>query len=171
MALGVNVVAQVILFRLRRGAQFTRSIVEGGWIGAMVGLGVGLVCTSRVPAGQLLSSLAASAFTYLALSYCYYHFVQLGQTSIRIRIYMEIASSPQGLTIEELAGRYDGNVLLQMRLKRLIESRDITQREGRFFVGRSRFVRVAAMIYAARRLVLGGKVDRDNGCPPLRSQD
>jgi len=156
-ALAMNVIIQILVFRLRRGARYFRSIVEGFLAGAFAFV----IFEAAFALGHfsLIDILTRALFVdfpiYLALSYCAYSFIQLGQTSIRIRMYSEIASSPDGINVNELKREYDDNALMQARLRRLIESGDIVQSGGRYSVGRKRFLYISNILFAAKLLLLG----------------
>jgi hypothetical protein len=156
-ALAFNVIIQVLAFRLRRGAGFFRSIVEGFAAGllAFVFFEVALFPGSGAPGPYLELVLLVNLPIYAALSYCAYNFIQLGQTSIRIRIYTEIALNPSGVSVEEMKREYDEKALLQGRLHRLVESGDLVETDGRYVVGRTRFLRAAQILVAAKRILLG----------------
>jgi len=76
---------------------------------------------------------------YICLAYCYYSFVQLGQTSIRIRLYAEIASKPDGLSAEEVASEYSDDSLVAVRIQRLVESGDLIEKNGAFLSAEDAF--------------------------------
>lgn len=158
-ALAINMTVQIVGLRLRRGSHFFRSVVEGFFLG---GLGfliieVLLIIDDQTQGDSVTTALLVNLPTYLALSYCYYSFVQLGQTSIRLRMYSEIASRATGVTIEEMEREYDENALTDMRLQRLIESGDILEKNGRYFIGRRRLLLVVHIIFAAKHIFLGKK--------------
>ncbi len=157
LALAANVVAQVLLVRLRKGAHFLRSVVEGCLAGA--GLLVVLEGTRLFFQGISLETLAltllVNAPAYLALSYCYFNFVNLGQSSVRIRIYARIAEAPAGLLMEEIAREYNESALLQLRLHRLNESGDMVEKNGVFHTNRRRLVWIAAVIFKIKQFLLG----------------
>jgi len=158
-ALAINMAVQIVGFRLRRGCHFFRSVVEGFFLG---GVGLLIIEALLIIADQTRGDSVAMALlvnlpTYLALSYCYYSFVQLGQTSIRLRMYSEIASRASGVTIEEMEREYDESALTDMRLRRLIESGDILEKDGRYFIGRRRLLVVVHIIFAAKHILLGKK--------------
>ena len=157
LALGVNVITQVLVFRATRGAHYFRSIVQGVAAGALfLVLFEALLAAGTGSSRDLMAvALLVHAPTYLALSYCAYNFIQLGQSSIRIRMYAEIASEPSGVSVEEMKREYDDQAMMQARLRRLIESGDIVEKEGRYFVGRRRLVGISDIIVAAKRLLLG----------------
>jgi hypothetical protein len=157
LALAVNVIVQVVAFRLRRGAHFFRSIVEGFLSGAVV---FAILEAALAPGGDsfkeyMVVAILVNAPIYLALSYCAYNFIQLGQTSIRIRMYSEIAAKPSGASVEEMKREYDDKALMQARLRRLIESGDIIEKNGRYIVGRKRFLHISNVLFAVKRILLG----------------
>ena len=163
-ALAINMAVQIVGLRLRRGSHFFRSVVEGFFLG---GLGLLIIETPLIMGDQTRDDSVAMALlvnlpTYLALSYCYYSFVQLGQTSIRLRMYSEIASRATGVTLEEMEQEYDESALTNMRLQRLIESGDILEKDGRYFIGRRRLLLVVHIILAAKHILLGKKGEFDS---------
>jgi hypothetical protein len=164
-ALAVNVVAQVLLVRLQRGRHFLRAQTGGILVGGIALIVFDIFAVTRFDtAGETLAlSLLINIPTYLALSYCFFNFVNLGQTSIRIRIYSEIAAYPNGMPTEEIAREYQDDVLMRVRLQRLVESGDVVQKCDRYFVGRTRLVRLGNLIFAAKRFVLGKASEFDTG--------
>jgi len=156
-ALGCNVMVQIIRFRLARGTHFIESIISG-FLAGLVALAL-LEITRYTLSGAGChvedDALFIHVPTYIALSYCFYNFAQLGQTSIRIRLYVEIAEAEQGLGVSEINRLYNDESLMKARFARLIESRDIVERQGRFVIGRRRLLPVAKIIFAAKTLLLG----------------
>lgn len=156
-ALAVNVVAQIALVRLARGAHFLRSAAGGFFVG-LLALGLmeaWLIASQALAVESWAKALLVSAPTYVGLSYCFFNFINLGQSSIRIRLYSEIAAVPGGVSVEQMAREYNEDALLHARLQRLTESGDIVEREGRYFVGRRRLVPVAAIIFGLKAFILG----------------
>jgi hypothetical protein len=154
-ALGVNVVAQVLIVRSRRGTKFFRSIVEGCVIG-LVALVMGdcyILRNAATP--ELVVMLLVNTSIYLGLSYCYYAVASLGHASIRVRLYSEIAGAESGKSMAELGSLYREDTLIQLRLDRLTRSGDLAENCGRYFIGRTRLLTVANIIFAAKRMVLG----------------
>jgi hypothetical protein len=159
VALAINMAVQITAFRRRRGSHFFRSVVEGVCFGGLALLVIEalLIIRGQTWGYGVAVILLVSMPTYLALSYCYYSFVQLGQTSIRLRLYSEIASRESGVTIEEMEREYEQSSLTHMRLQRLIESGDIVEKDGRYLIGRRKLLLVANIIFAAKHLLLGKK--------------
>ena len=157
LALAVNVLGQIVLLRSSRGSHFLRSIV-GGFLAGLIALGLLDLVAIRIYGlshDTLMLAFVVNTLTYGALSYCYFNFVNLGQSSIRIRLYAEIAASGQGVSIAEMAREYNEEALMKMRLQRLRESGDIVEKDGRYFVGRSRLVFIGHVIFGAKRFILG----------------
>lgn len=155
----INVAAQILLFRFRRGTQYFRSIIEAFLLGALALLAAEAFCVADSNAGidRLVLALAVNFPIYICLSFCYYSFVQLGQTSIRIRMYTEIALRSSGVMIAEIEEEYNEVALTEVRLQRLKESGDMLERDGRYFIGRRRLLFVENIIFASKRLLLGKK--------------
>jgi hypothetical protein len=154
-ALGVNVVAQVMIVRGRGGTRFFRSIVEGFFTGLpALALGEFLALRSAGSPG-LIVSVIVNPSIYVGLSYCYYAVASLGHASIRIRMYSEIAAEKGGKSMVELEELYREDTLIQLRLDRLTKSGDLAQQGGRYFVARTRLLTVANIIFAAKRILLG----------------
>jgi hypothetical protein len=155
-ALAVNVLGQIVVFRLQHGSHFLRSIVLGFLQG-----GVALMIAQCVyPPGSdsfeaWSKALLVNLPCYAALSYCFFTFANLGQSSIRIRIYARVAARADGVSVAEIARDYNEVMLMEMRVQRLVESGDLLLRGGRYFLGRNRFVPIAKVIFRIKRLILG----------------
>jgi len=152
----VNLIVQVFSFRYWKGSNYFLTI--------MLGFGVGLAAFvvmetlflwEDFSTDHLLTALLVNTPIYICLAYCYYSFVQLGQTSIRIRLYAEIASKTDGLSAEEVAREYSDDSLVAVRIQRLVESGDLIDRNGAFFIGRSRLPLIGDILFAAKRFLLG----------------
>ena len=158
-AMVVNVAAQIILFRIRRGTRFFRSIIEGVLFGgiALVACEAFLVASNNAMADRLFLAVAVNLPIFLCLSYCYFTFAQMGQASIRIRLYTEIASRTEGVAVSEIEREYDETALTELRLHRLIESGEIVTRSGSYFIGQGRLPLIANIIFAAKYFLLRKK--------------
>lgn len=153
-ALAVNVLAQIALVRLSRGTHFLRS-AAGGFGAGLLALALFEVWLISNSGETWDKALLVSLPSYVALSYCFFNFINLGQSSIRIRLYSEIATAPDGVSVEQMTREYNEDALLHARLQRLTESGDIVERDGRYFVGRRRLVPVAAIIFGLKAFILG----------------
>jgi len=166
LAVLLNLIVQVLSFRHWKGSNYFLTII--------LGLGVGLAgfvvvetlfLWQAFSADHLFTALLVNPPIYICLSYCFYNFVQLGQTSIRIRLYAEIASTPDGLCVEEVVREYSDDSLVAVRIHRLVESGDLKDQNGAFFIGRGRLPLIGNILFAAKRFLLGktSEFDHSNG--------
>jgi hypothetical protein len=151
-----NLIVQVVSYRHWRGSQYFLSIISGFAAGLVVFALLEIAVLWKEPSSdQIFMALFVDAPTYAALAYCYYNFVQLGQSSVRIRLYTEISACTDGLAVEEVARQYADDALVRVRLQRLVESGDVRQVDDRYFAGRRRLVAISKMMFLAKRLLLG----------------
>jgi hypothetical protein len=166
LAVLMNLIIQVLSFRYWKGSNYFLTIILGFGAGltAFV-LMETLFLWQGFSKDHLLTALLVNAPTYVCLAYCYYSFVQLGQTSIRIRLYAEIASKADGLSAEEVAREYSDGSLVSVRIQRLVESGDLIKRNGAFFVGRGRLPLIGNILFTAKVFLLGktSEFDQANG--------
>lgn len=162
IALATDVLAQVILIRhLRVG--LLRSVFAGA--------ATGLACLAVIEvycfmAGQDAADGAALAalniLTYGALTYCYFHFINLGETARRIRIMMEIYDSgTQGLTLDEILERYNAREIIEKRFKRLLDSGQVVLKDGHYFIGSPVMLLMSRAIQTVKIILLGKKSEFD----------
>lgn len=163
LAVMVNLIVQVISFRHWRGANYFLTIILGfgGGLAAFVIMEI-LFLQLAFSKDHLLTALLVNTPIYICLAYCYYSFVQLGQTSIRIRLYAEIASKSDGLSAEDVATEYSDDSLVAVRIQRLVESGDLIKRNGAFFVGRKRLPLIGNILFFAKRFLLGKTSEFDS---------
>ena len=126
IALLANAASQILIVRLRNGRGFLRSIVEGVVIGAFV---LGIVELFFIAKADPLHEewkffLFLNVPTYLAMCYCYFCLANLGQTSIRIRLYADMAENPTGVSRVQIEHEYNEEALMKMRVDRLLEGGD-----------------------------------------------
>ncbi len=162
-ALCVNAVAQVLAVRASRGRNFLRCVLVGFFTGALA-LAAFETLLFRTNSGPdaCAVSLLVNAPTYAALSYCYFGLVNLGQTSIRIRLYAEIAERPEPMPLQEIDRIYNEEAFAGMRIKRLLESGDIVEKNGRYYINRTRLALAANVIAGIRLFIIGARSEFEN---------
>lgn len=113
--------------------------------------------------GGWLSSGLVSALVdlpiYGCLAYGYANFVNLGQSSVRVRIYRELLGRPEGIEGGMLRAEYDENAMLQARLERLVAAGDLRFEDGRYTIGRGRLIAIAAVVFGLKRAILGSQTE------------
>ncbi|MEE8293143.1 MAG: hypothetical protein V3R22_01860 [Kiloniellales bacterium] len=156
VAILANMAAQVAVYRLwnTEGRLFRSQMA-----GAVTGLAVLVVLSVSVrgPGTSAADSATANALIYLAFCYVYFHWNNMGETARRIRLLRELYDTPQGLTDAELHARYPAREILEHRLRRLIEARQIAERDSRLFLTGTAVLRSARLVGLAKWLIIGGR--------------
>jgi hypothetical protein len=158
IALTVNVAVQLLAARAHPQRGYLRSVFTGfgaGLIGlfALAGLAYYYQSTPWQDAAALLFVNTA---TYAALSYCFFAgFVNLGKTSLRIRLFRELQRSGCGLSMEQILSLYNHRRLIELRLERLLRSKQVVKRDGRYFLGGFLLWLIATAVRLAKLLVIG----------------
>jgi hypothetical protein len=95
-----------------------------------------------------------SQVAYLAASFCYFAFVNLNATSLRIRILEELRVMGGRASLRSLMTVYGGEDVLQARIDRLIRSGMLLRRGDRLYVAKHYPLYVARFMDALRNLLL-----------------
>jgi len=124
--------------------------------------GLGLMAMEFVAVGvgqtwesNILSLVLVDGPVYACFAFGYANFVNLGQSSVRIRIYRELLASPQGIPLEELRGRYDEVGMLVTRLQRLREAGDLVFDGSVYRLRKRRLLIVGLILYWTKKVLLG----------------
>lgn len=147
--LSVNAAVQVAISRA--GVPLLRSIFTG-FAAGLVPLFYFSGLTARLPADLLC---------YGAFGYCYFHFINLGETARRIRLVRELYESPGGLSEAELLQRYNSREILAVRMARLLGSGQLVSRGGRYFTGKPAVLLMAKTITFLKLVIIGKKSEFD----------
>lgn len=170
LGLAINVLAQVALLRLSRGRGFMRTLALGFFAGGLLTVvGYPIAASHWCAAGPgdirfttlLLEWLILIAPAYAGLGYGYANFANLGNSSIRIRLYEELRRFPEGCLRADIRRTFDEAGILKLRLQRLSESGDLVQAGGHWRTGKRRFVHIGRVIFFAKQLVLGRRSEFD----------
>jgi hypothetical protein len=165
IGLALNVATQVVTFRCRPAFGLLRSEYLGFTVGTvavilMNGAYLYLAPQQVMVDGCGLGLLTVS--TYAALGYCYFHFVNLGETARRIRLLRELHDAGGSLTHEELLIRYSAKEIVDTRLRRLLSTGQIVCREQRYFIGSPIMMVIARAMVALKILLLGKASEYDD---------
>jgi len=149
LGLLVNIVVQVAA--AKAGSSLLRSIFAG--------FAAGLV--SVLYFSGLTARLPADILCYGAFGYCYFHFVNLGETARRIRLVRELYENPGGLSEAELLQRYNSREILAARMSRLLGNGQIISRAGRYFTGKPAVLFMAKTVTLLKFIIIGKKSEFD----------
>jgi hypothetical protein len=145
---GVNTAVTVICFRLYSSGGMFRALLAGFLAGCAA-----LLAASWVFHGQSVWGHLSNVVVYICFSYVFFHWNNMGETGRRVRLAIELRNAPDGLTRAELVARYGHREIVDRRLGRLIESRQIEEIGSRYHV-RNLSVLAMARIIALLKLVL-----------------
>jgi hypothetical protein len=155
----VNVTVQVLVYRSFGAFGLLRSVVLGFFAGLAATLAVdaGFLRDPLMPLRDAACFALMDFLTYASLGYCYFHFINLGETARRIRIVREIKESGSGLSINEIIERYGARHVVDIRLGRLLKKGQVVLKDGRYFVGRPSMLVMSRTIVFMKLMLLGKK--------------
>lgn len=157
IGLAVNVLVQILSFRWIKPLGLLKSVFMGFAAGMLYVLGSEYLIFMQSSAESMSSfwpNLAANTLTCGVLGYCYFHFINLGETGRRIRIVRELLSA-NGLTMEELLKRYNTSDMVEIRLDRLLNNGQITERSGQLFINNQFLLRASHVMVLMKKMILG----------------
>ena len=151
-SLAINVIAQIIVAHLV--SRILPAILSGFVCGFVANLSLmgSLFAVSRM---NFLEDMCISLLTYLALSFCFFAFLNLNTTSVRVRIVRELLRQKEGgLSTDTLMSRYSPQEFMKRRMKRLEESGQIIMRDGKWVLRSRRLLVFVVVSSALRRLII-----------------
>ena len=77
------------------------------------------------------------------------------QTARRIRILTELKDVPGGFSLRQILERYNSREVIERRLNRLIDHGQITDKNGRYYIGNPSILIIAKILVVAKRFVFG----------------
>ena len=128
----INTITHIALNQVTKGKRHLSSIIWSFIIGWIVQVLLTCNTLNRCSAStqDWVGALALNSMTTLGFGYCYFTFVNLLKTSLRIRVLDELqANRKMGMTEFELSKIYDAKDVASMRIFRL-ESWGQVKRHG-----------------------------------------
>lgn len=163
LGLMLNVIIQVICFRFIQRLGLLKTVFFGFFAGMlsvlMIDLYIFFAASGRFT--DFFMIFAANFITYASLGYCYFHFINLGETARRIRILREIYDSKDGLSMEEILQRYNSKEIVDKRISRLVNNRQVIYKNGRYYIGSPIMLMITKIIVAMKLLLLGRRSEFD----------
>lgn len=102
----------------------------------------------------------ANFVLFICCWYFYFHFINIGEASLRIRVLREAAARTEGVTMQELLSVYNVNTVIETRVARLAADGQLVAKEGLFHAGQPKMVVVASIFSFARWALLGPEAAR-----------
>ena len=148
-ALAGNIFFQIVFKRLGRKQSVPKSVIAGFVFGLAMLAGLQTAFFTGY------WDLACDAISYLALGYCYFHFVNLGETARRARILRELNSADGGLALDDIQRLYDSREMLEKRVGRLILTGQAVYTNGRVYSRGSAILLMAKCLVFLRKFMMG----------------
>lgn len=153
IGLAVNVAVQVLAVHLT--GRLAVAILGGFGSGLAATIAATFVALAGVPAaGPAAAMWLVAVATYLALSFCFWAFLNLNITSLRIRMLREILRSSEGISRSDLTARYSADEFLRRRLDRLAQGKQLSFAGDRWRLESRTLLVLARFLAAVRFLVL-----------------
>lgn len=171
LALATNCSAHVAVARISGNSGPYRAIVRAAIVGLFVVVTLTLVGCSRLtlPSRDVVAYLVLNIVAYLALSFDYFSFVNLGLTSLRIRMLREIQAAGGSLAGERLGRLYDDRGLTNLRIDRLVSGRHLVLQDGRLYSQKGVFLAIAMLFDWLRWFVVGPRDHQGRGSQYMQS--
>ena len=155
--LAVNVFVQILSYRWIPSLGLLKSVFLGFGAGMIYVLGADIFIVTQSTGESMsdfMSNVIANTLTCGVLGYCYFHFINLGETGRRIRIVRELLGA-DGLTMEELLRRYNTADMVEIRLARLLNSGQIVEHNGMLFIKSQFLLRASQIMVLMKKIILG----------------
>ena len=153
VGLFINIFIQVVSFR------FTKlSLLKSLYFGFAVGFSAVVIAQFFFYHGSSSNFIAlfiVNLITYLLLTYCFFHFVNLGETARRVRILRELRDFREGMSMEEILQRYNAEVIFDKRVRRLLSNGQIALENEKYYIRNSTMLFITRIIILLKIVVLG----------------
>jgi hypothetical protein len=155
----INILFQLGAFRFFPSVGMLKSIVIGFVSGFIFLLSFEFYVAISIEKTMWESTglLTTNFIIYASLGYCYFHFINLGETARRIRILRELYDSKNGLSMEEILKRYNDRTIVDKRFNRLLSNGQIIFKDNAYFTGKPLVLWMAKLIVMLKRVMLGKK--------------
>ena len=143
-------------FWIRRGTIISTLIAYGICLLLLAVLQNQTLSNQLLPMHTVLSLSAVNFIFYSAMAFFYFSFVNIGESSVRIRILREISDSQNGVSQAELLRRYNVDHMIQARIERFLSSGEMVLRKDRYYYsGKPKMLLVAKTCQKIKKLLLG----------------
>jgi len=158
-----NIISQVASFHYFLTLGLFRSIILGFAVGfiTLVFFEIYLFFVSFQANGDFSPIVGVNLATYISLAYCYWAYINIGETSLRIRILRELHDSKEGLSMNELLAIYNPDDMFEKRLERLVKYKQIIRRGEKYFINKKILLIVAKIIVIMKLIIVGKKSEFD----------
>lgn len=153
----INVLIQIFICRRASRPGLLRSVVFGFVSGLLCLFLNGLYIFSLYLASlkEVMDIFIVGLITYAMLGYCYFHFINLGETGRRVRILTELYASGEGLSLGQILQRYNAEEIFLRRIDRMVCNSQVIYQNGRYYIRSPVIFLIAKVIIMMKLIVLG----------------
>ncbi len=164
IALALNVLSQVISSRCFSKMGLLNSIISGFIIGSfsLFLLELYIFLKELILIKEFIAIFIVHLLTYVLLGYCYFHFLNLGETARRIRILRELKDSPEGLSLKDILTRYNAKEIVERRLLRLARNGQVRLKSNKYYIAGPTILLAARFLAALKYILLKRNVSLIN---------
>jgi len=157
--LAINVVFQVIAFKIFKSLTLFKAVVLGFGFGLLASVGFELIGYSLgyLSPQECLYQIFFNVLGYGFLSYCYFSFLGLVESARRTVLMRTIHSQGGALSESEILVQCSGLQMLNSRLARLVRKNQIVHRNGKYFIENHTLVVVLVKTVVAVKIAVIGK--------------
>ena len=139
IGLAINIFLQIIFLRFNDGKVYFKSVILGFFIGIFFILIVDIFYFSLkiFEFKNYLFSYAMNILSYSLLSLCYFAFINIGVSALRIRLLNELEDNPKGLTTDEILTKYNSQEIINRRINKLATNKQISYQNQRYYSKKS----------------------------------
>lgn len=154
-----QVAVQIFLVR------FTKSVMSAFYVSWTAGILVLITLflfmfSQKHECALTISYAAQSLFSYMCLSFCFWAFINLNLTSIRLRLFREMLNEhPRPISLDRLTSSYSDAEVIGRRVDRLLLKGHLKKDRDRLYVARGELITVLKLIRFLRKLIVPSKFE------------
>ncbi len=156
IGLAFNVVTQILVCRYIKRKGLLQSVYLG-FLGGICSIALielwyyyATIPTMTESLCQFLLNLA----TFTVLGYCYFHFINLGETARRIRLVRELQEAGKGLSYDEITAKYGAPEIITKRLNRMLKNNQLILKNDRYIIAKPHLLFMAKLLVLLKILFL-----------------
>ena len=155
LGFAAHLAAHIASYKVTRGKiGLYTSLLAGFVIGWLAVIAI-VLSHSGQDIQLLLYRILEGGLCFSFIWYCFFHFVNIGETSLRIRVLGELQESGRAMSFIELSSVYNPRMIVEARLARLRQSGEIGERAGQYSVAKPKLLLVAKVIRFLRLILHG----------------
>jgi hypothetical protein len=156
-ALAFTSLVQLMSVRLSGGKIGVVLSLFVGFVGGLIVLILGEAAVAARAQSAVLDNLAvglANLVLFVCCWYFYFHFINIGEASLRIRVLREVERI-EGRPVEHLLEAYNVRTVVETRVQRLLSDGQLVRQGDLLAPGKPRMILVSKAFALLRLLLLG----------------